>query len=604
MTEYINKTHDPGADGQNYGIPPNDGDLYQWQRILAGGGTSEFSEIRMRGPIYDKNGVELIGGGGGGGIPNNFTAVVDPTPNDDSTLTYQVGSEWLNTTTGLFFKARSVAPGAAVWVHDTAQTATNNNLNFNGGTIAGGSVNCILISPTGVGTSSGINSISIGEQADASGAGTSIAIGAFATANAQDAVAIGANSTATAANAVAIGSGADATTTGAVAVGNNCEARGADSLALGQAAVVTAGSASSVAVGFSCRAEAQLTVAVGHNALAQANNSIAIGSSAQVQAAGSTNSICIGQGCTVNNVADAILVGQNSSCLGSQSVVVGHDAVSNFSSSVAVGDSTLVNQVGGIALGSQGQVLAAPNPLFALGFGGTDPVVAGTQFDRLPVRVAGVNRNILLRNTDLALDDLTDVAITSVKQGQNLTYNGTNWINTDIPFSNSSIPAAIGGLTNAGINATVNILMRFRIPWDTSYYQYCRIWIQNSATSTSAMRVSIYDGIPNSSASARKCYSNVLVPPVSTTGFVVLNLANNISTNLIFTKDTDYTIMVTLNNPTAVNLYAGTVPAGFNDGRYGLSRTDNFIALTPPDFLANTGTGTALRVGFILSNTP
>ncbi len=42
---------------------------YNWQRALMFGGTSEFSEIRMRGPIYDKNGNEILAGGGGSGAP-------------------------------------------------------------------------------------------------------------------------------------------------------------------------------------------------------------------------------------------------------------------------------------------------------------------------------------------------------------------------------------------------------------------------------------------------------------------------------------------------------------------------------------------------------
>lgn len=46
---------------------------------------------------------------------NNFTAGSAPTVSDDNTRGYSVGSEWINTTTNLYYKALSVATGAAVW---------------------------------------------------------------------------------------------------------------------------------------------------------------------------------------------------------------------------------------------------------------------------------------------------------------------------------------------------------------------------------------------------------------------------------------------------------------------------------------------------------
>lgn len=60
MTDFLN-IDVPVADGQPtaYG-----GSLYPWMRVLAGGGQSEFSGIRMRGAIYDKNGNEILGGSG------------------------------------------------------------------------------------------------------------------------------------------------------------------------------------------------------------------------------------------------------------------------------------------------------------------------------------------------------------------------------------------------------------------------------------------------------------------------------------------------------------------------------------------------------------
>ena len=52
MTDFLN-IDVPVANGQT---TPYGGTLYPWMRVLAGAGQSEFSGIRMRGAIYDKNG--------------------------------------------------------------------------------------------------------------------------------------------------------------------------------------------------------------------------------------------------------------------------------------------------------------------------------------------------------------------------------------------------------------------------------------------------------------------------------------------------------------------------------------------------------------------
>ena len=51
-----------------------------------------------------------------GGILNNYSALVDPTVNDDSGLGYAVGSEWANQNTGDVFKLIDSTPGSAVWI--------------------------------------------------------------------------------------------------------------------------------------------------------------------------------------------------------------------------------------------------------------------------------------------------------------------------------------------------------------------------------------------------------------------------------------------------------------------------------------------------------
>jgi len=58
--------------------PNNPVQVYPWMTVRSGPATttddfSTFGSVRMIGPIYDKNGIEILGGGGGGGAPANAT---------------------------------------------------------------------------------------------------------------------------------------------------------------------------------------------------------------------------------------------------------------------------------------------------------------------------------------------------------------------------------------------------------------------------------------------------------------------------------------------------------------------------------------------------
>lgn len=46
---------------------------------------------------------------------NNYNATTNPGVTDDIAAGYEIGSEWLNTSTGKWLKCRSNASGAAVW---------------------------------------------------------------------------------------------------------------------------------------------------------------------------------------------------------------------------------------------------------------------------------------------------------------------------------------------------------------------------------------------------------------------------------------------------------------------------------------------------------
>lgn len=71
-----------------------------------------------------------------GGILNNFAATTAPTVNDDAADGYVVGSQWINTVTGLHYVIVVTTVGAAVW-KQTADTATAQTLT--GKTINGAS---------------------------------------------------------------------------------------------------------------------------------------------------------------------------------------------------------------------------------------------------------------------------------------------------------------------------------------------------------------------------------------------------------------------------------------------------------------------------------
>jgi len=228
----------------------------------------------------------------------------------------------------------------------------------------------------------------------------------------------------------------------------------------------------------------------------------------------------------------------------------------------------------------------------------------------LPVRVAGTNRNILMRDTDLALDDLSDVAITSLLRGQQLTYDGTNWVNSTIPFSGGNdMPSAVFATQGAGTGAALNLAVRIQIPHETSYYRYMRVWIVTSATSTSLLSVGVYEGAP-AAGGLRKCFSNIVQPAVNLFQPFVLDLSQNIITDLIFQKNTDYTLIISVNQPVASGLVFGNVTTtGVSNTSYAWSSTTNYLAAgvgNQPTYPVNCPVGAVVtnRFAFVLSNTP
>jgi hypothetical protein len=75
----------------------------------------------------------LYEGGGSSGPLNNFTATTNPSVSNDNTQGYVVGSEWINTSTGVEYVCMATTTGAAVWretisANGTTQSITNKSI--------------------------------------------------------------------------------------------------------------------------------------------------------------------------------------------------------------------------------------------------------------------------------------------------------------------------------------------------------------------------------------------------------------------------------------------------------------------------------------------
>jgi len=68
---------------------------------------------------------------------NNYVAAADPTVNDDDTAGYEVGSVWVNTSTGAVYVCVDNSTGAAVW--NLAAGGGVNPLETKAGSVAAGS---------------------------------------------------------------------------------------------------------------------------------------------------------------------------------------------------------------------------------------------------------------------------------------------------------------------------------------------------------------------------------------------------------------------------------------------------------------------------------
>lgn len=426
MTEWFSNLSRPGGDGDVYGLPGNTGVLYKWLRILAGG-VSEFSEVKMRGPIYDKNGVEILGGASSGAQPPPHVTFLPPTPADDSSLGYIVGSTWLATSSGQYWKAVSVALGAAVWVRDSLLYYNNNLFQVNAPTAT--------LQPTTT------NTVALGTFNPLVNLDNHVAIGNNSTiqANSSDSIVLGYSGTAAGSDAVVIGSlgfaESNCVTIGTGQSNNvDCVNIGGSASGLGQRTIVIGDGINSndndnVLIGKTINSNQENQIIIGNLSTGVMRDTIQIGHNIQIAGLAGTDSIGIGVDIQLDE-NDSIGIGYQIQVVGNDSVLIGSgNSAGNFC--VGLGDDTDALLNNSLCIGANADSIPG-GPLLNLAFGGINPVTTTAQFARLPTRVAATNRNILMRDTDLAIDDLSDVAITSAANTNYLQYNSTNWANSSL----------------------------------------------------------------------------------------------------------------------------------------------------------------------------
>lgn len=299
---------------------------------------------------------------------------------------------------------------------------------------------------------------------------------------------------------------------------------------------------------------------------------------------GSTHAVALGSGATIVSGNSGVSIGHDSQTTGATNVAIGRlanagavDCVSVGASSscttrngTAIGCSAASTGRGYIALGSGATTTAASR--LALGFDGQNNVNTTGVFARLPVDIDGVARNLLMRDTDLSLDNLTDVVITAPTTGDRLLYDGTNFINNkpDFWLTGSRYPA--------GISATANITQ-------TTWYTFmvdntmtitkCAMYIV--AGGTGNVKCAIYLGRPDGGAATTLVSETATVNPHT----ALTEQEYTFPAPVTLTKGVQYSMAISQVLNTTLGLHGGVVNISL--GRYN---TTNY---TVTGFPANLG---------------
>lgn len=100
-----------GVGATSFGVYASEAAFVADKGSAASEGDAFFNSTTDKVEFYDGTSWRVVES-----LQNNFTAIIDPTANDDSADGYQIGSKWLNTAANTLFIATSVGVGTATWL--------------------------------------------------------------------------------------------------------------------------------------------------------------------------------------------------------------------------------------------------------------------------------------------------------------------------------------------------------------------------------------------------------------------------------------------------------------------------------------------------------
>lgn len=180
------------------------------------------------------------------------------------------------------------------------------------------------------------------------------------------AIAMGTNANGDGHDVIAIGTGANAYTHDTIAIGSSAAASGGNAMAFGQESSATGGN--SMALGMSSVASNNYTVAVGHSSNASGNAAISEG---YFSNAGGDQSIAIGlRAATIYEKkvpgqdgsdqviytlsgANAVAIGNSATAVKDNAIALGASAIANAEKAVAIGSGTTNSEANTVAVGSR-----------------------------------------------------------------------------------------------------------------------------------------------------------------------------------------------------------------------------------------------------------
>ena len=298
---------------------------------------------------------------------SNYSAIIAPTVNNDSTEEYEVGSVWVDTVLDAAYVCLDNTATAAVWAKINAGGSFENDAGLISESANSDQYNSdfVIGSPqlTDDGNTNHDKRMFFDKSKGAFRAGR-------ATGTEWDDANVGNYSIAFGSNCIAkglsmaIGDGSKALEDYCFAGGYHSEARDAEAaFAFGSSCVATGGCA--VALGNSTTASGDYSTALGHSTTASGNSSTALGSACL---ASGYSSVALGESNTASGTS-SFTAGETNTASGYTSIALGANCVASGSGSFAAGDGSEASEYVSIALGKN--TTASSDYSTALGYSTT-----------------------------------------------------------------------------------------------------------------------------------------------------------------------------------------------------------------------------------------